>query len=150
MSLCITPELSAFTKHGIYDDYYSSNKVLKLSLGVDADTQQRSSGRKTCNDEIICSPSLQAINLERYTCGKDLFTIPGFACATLDTQSGAKNEFEMSCSIRCRESDAFNCISESQSLTVGMENFLEWEQHLFQGVAFDKGFCYLSQLAGPV
>lgn len=142
--------MSAFTKRGIYDDNYSSNKGLKLSLGADENTQQRSSGRKTCNDEIICSPYLQAMHLERSTYGKDLFTIPGYACATLDTQSRAKNEFERRCSIRCGESDAFNWISESQSLTVGMDNFLEREQHSFQGEAFIKSFCYLSQLAGPV
>lgn len=139
LSLCITPEVSAFTKRGIYDDNYSSNKVLKLSLGTDENTQQRSSGRKTCNNEIICSPYLQAMHFESSTYGKNLSTIPGYACGTLDTQSRAKNEFEMRCSIRCGESDAFNWISESQSLTVGMDNFLEREQHLFQGVEQCRG-----------
>ncbi|KAH6818104.1 hypothetical protein C2S51_001707 [Perilla frutescens var. frutescens] len=129
-SYCIAPGVSALIKHGIYDDNYSSNKALKLSLGADADAQ---SDRKACNNKIVSSPSLQAIHLEGSSNGKDLFTIPACTYATLATHSGAKNEFETSCSFRIRKSDDFNWISQSQSLTVGMENFLE-QKHLYQGV----------------
>lgn len=133
LSDCITTELPALMKHDIYADNYSSNKVLKLSLGADVDTQEKISGRKTCNEKIICSPFRQAIHLEESTYNKDLFTIPGPAYATLATQSGAKNSFETSCSFRIKKSDDFNWISQSRPLTVGMENFLE-RKHLYQGV----------------
>ncbi|KAI3468909.1 hypothetical protein Pfo_025572 [Paulownia fortunei] len=127
---CITPEVSAITKHSFYDDKVSSIEVLKLSLRADSDTWRLGSGKETCKDKIICSTSPQTIYLEGSTYDGDLIITPAPGYAT---HSGAKHDFKSSCSFRSRKNDAFDWISKSHSLTDGRPNLLERE-HFHQGI----------------